>query len=202
MCGPGCSTAVPSTPMPTATPSTATPSSATPSTAAPTPTQTQPPTPRCVFLSRTTIPQGSIKPLKLACLCSPTWTPTPAPTHGCVLSMWQSWAPCTGNVLLHVLAPHTFEATICCAATCGGGESRRYRSIEIAPLGPGVPDCPSTAETKDCNFQVRSILDTAALLMEAYAADSAGLPGELYDLSMDELAAVFGELRWSRHNNN
>ena len=100
-----------------------------------------------------------------------------------------------------LLGQYTRRNLICCAATCGGGESRRYRSIEIAPLGPGVPDCPSTAETKDCNFQVRSTLDTAALLTEAYAPDSAGLPGELYDLSMDELAGVFGELRWSRHDN-
>ena len=38
-------------------------------------------------------------------------------------------------------------------------------------------------------------------MTEAYAPDSAGLRGELYDLSMDELAGVFGELRWSRHDN-
>jgi hypothetical protein len=38
--------------------------------------------------------------------------------------------------------------------------SGRYRSIEIAPLGPGVPDCPSTDETKDCNLQVRFVLES------------------------------------------
>ena len=153
-------------------------------------------------MSRTTIPQGSIKPLTLACLVQPD-VDTNACTHAelrtihvaIVGSMHrQRFAPCARSSYIR-------GNSICCAATCGGGESRRYRSIEIAPLGPGVPACPSTAETKDCNFQVRSILDTAALLTEAYAPDSAGLPGELYDLSMDELAAVFGELRWSRHDN-
>jgi hypothetical protein len=62
------------------------------------------------------ITQGSIHHLTLACLYSPTWTPTPAPTdmptwtptpaptQTCVLSAWQSWAPCTGTGLLRVFA--------------------------------------------------------------------------------------------------
>ena len=44
------------------------------------------------------------------------------------------------------------------AATCDGGESQRYRTIEIAPSGPGVADCPGTTETKDCSLQVRLVL--------------------------------------------
>ena len=44
------------------------------------------------------------------------------------------------------------------AATCDGGESQRYRTIEIAPSGPGVADCPGTTETKDCSLQVCLVL--------------------------------------------
>ena len=50
------------------------------------------------------------------------------------------------------------RTTILCAATCGGGESQRYRTIEIAPSGLGVADCPGTTETKDCSLQACLVL--------------------------------------------
>jgi len=129
---------------------------------APTPTPTQPPTPRCVphHHHSARIDQifdvgMSVQPDVDTNACShaelrAVHVAIVGPMHR------QRFAPCARSSYIR-------GNSICCVATCGGGESRRYRSIEIAPLGPGVPDCPSTAETKDCNFQVRSILDTAAL---------------------------------------
>ena len=147
------------TPSPTDTPTPA--PTATLSTAAPTPTPTQPPTPRCVphhhsaRIDQTVDVGMSVQPDVDINACShaelrAVHVAIVGPMHR------QRFAPCARSSCIR-------GNSICCVATCGGGESRRYRSIEIAPLGPGVPDCPSTAETKDCNFQVRSTLDTAAL---------------------------------------